>query len=194
MRLAIFGGSFDPPHVGHLLAATDAFDLLSLDRIVLVPAANQPLKAGRAGASSEHRLAMVRLLVAEDRRFEVSSVEVERGGLSFTVDTLVHFARLHPDAERFLLVGADVLASFGQWREPQRILELARLVLLERQDASAALPAALGDHEVQRLPTRRVDLSSTEIRERVRSGQPIRGFVTEAVGAYIERTALYRES
>ncbi|MGH7638731.1 MAG: nicotinate-nucleotide adenylyltransferase [Gemmatimonadaceae bacterium] len=195
MRLAIFGGSFDPPHIGHLLAASDAFEQLSLDRIFLVPAANQPLKAGRANAPTEHRLEMARLLVAGDPRFDVSNVEVERGGLSFTVDTLMHFAMLYPKAERFLLVGADVLSSFGQWREPRRILELARLVLLERQaGAPVAVPSALGGPEVQRLATRRIDVSSTEIRERVRTGKPIRGFVTDAVAAYIERAALYRES
>lgn len=195
MRLAIFGGSFDPPHVGHLLAASDAFEQLSLDRVILVPAANQPLKAGRANAPTAHRLEMARLLVAGDPRFEVSNVEVERGGLSFTVDTLMHFATLYPNADRFLLVGADVLGSFGQWREPRRILELAQLVLLERHPgAPGALPAALRELEVQRLPTRRIDVSSTEIRERVRSGRPIRGFVTDAVAAYIEGAALYRES
>lgn len=195
MRLAIFGGSFDPPHIGHLLAASDAFEQLSLDRIILVPAASQPLKAGRANAPAEHRLEMVRLLVAGDPRFEVSDVEVERGGLSFTVDTLMHFATLYPAAERFLLAGADVLESFGQWREPRRILELAQLVLLERQHgAPGAVPPALREHEMRRLPTRRIDVSSTEIRERVRTGKPIRGFVTDAVAAYIQRAALYRES
>lgn len=195
MRLAIFGGSFDPPHIGHLLAASDAFEELSLDRIVLVPAATQPLKAGLAGASAVQRLEMTRLLVEGDARFEVSSVEVERGGLSFTVDTLMHFATRYPTAERFLLVGADVLGSFGQWREPERILELASLVLLERQsDPPAATPAALRDRGMRRLSTRRIDLSSTEIRDRVRGGKSIRGFVTDAVAAYIERDGLYRES
>ena len=195
MRLAIFGGSFDPPHVGHLLAASDAFEHLSLNRLIFVPAANQPLKTGRANAPPAHRLAMVRLLVSSDPRFEVSSLEVDRGGLSFTVDTLMHFAMQYPNAERFLLVGADVLGSFGQWREPRRILELAKLVLLERQsDAPPASPAALGKDEALRLPTRRIDVSSTEIRDRVRSGQPVRGFVSDAVAAYIERAGLYRES
>ena len=195
MRLAIFGGRFDPPHVGHLLAASDAFERLSLDRIVLVPAATQPLKAGQAGAAADQRLEMTRLLVEGDRRFEVSRVEVDRGGLSFTVDTLMHFATQYPAAERFLLVGADVLGSFGQWREPERILELAGLVLLERQsEAPLAAPSALRDGGVRRLPTRRIDVSSTEIRERVRAGRSIRGFVPDAVAAYIERAGLYRDS
>ena len=191
MRLAIFGGSFDPPHVGHLLAASDACEQLALDRLIFVPAATQPLKAGLAGATAEQRLAMVRLLVEGDQRFEVSAVEVERGGLSFTVDTLAHFAALHPAAERFLLLGSDVLGSFARWREPDRIVALARPVLLARQgDVDADVPQEL--REVRRLSTRRIDVSSTEIRERIRAGRPIRGFVTDAVAGYIGRAGLYR--
>lgn len=196
MRIAFFGGSFDPPHVGHLLAVGDACERLSLDRVVFVPAATQPLKAGRVSATAEQRLAMVRLLAANDARFEVSAIEVERGGLSFTVDTLSHFARLYPADERFLLLGADVLDSFGQWKEPQRILQLAHPVLLERQRAGderpPALPAELAGGSVMRLPTRRIDVSSTEIRERVRLGKPIRGFVTDDIAALIARDGLYR--
>lgn len=197
MRLGIFGGSFDPPHVGHLLAAGDACEQLALDRLVLVPAATQPLKAGRAVATAQQRLAMVRLLATDDPRFEVSAFEVEQGGLSFTVDTLAHFARLHPDAERFLLVGADVVETFAQWKNPERILELARPVLLERQQGGAdrsgpeGVPGP-GGLRVMRLPTRRIDVSSTEVRERVRLGKPIRGFVTDDVAAFIARDGLYR--
>jgi nicotinate-nucleotide adenylyltransferase len=191
VRLAIFGGSFDPPHVGHLLAAQDAFEHLTLDRIVLVPAASQPLKVGRAVADATHRLEMVRLLAEDDDRFEVSPVEVERAGLSFSVDTLTHFAGAYPAAERFFLVGADVLATFSQWREPERILRLAQLVVLQRAGETA--PARLHGRDIVHLPTRRVDVSSTEIRERVRSGRSIRGFVTDKVGAYIARTGLYRQ-
>jgi nicotinate-nucleotide adenylyltransferase len=192
VRLAIFGGTFDPPHVGHLLAAADAYDRLALDRIIFVPAAAQPLKVGQVVGSAEQRLAMARLLVEGDPRFEVSTVEVDRAGLSFTVDTLAYFTAEYPAAELFLLVGADVLATFAQWREPRRVLELARTVVLEREaDAPAALPGADAS-VVLRLPTRRVDVSSTEIRERVRTGMSIRGFVTDNVAAYIARTGLYR--
>lgn len=192
MRLAIFGGSFDPPHVGHLLAAHDAIDRLSLDRVLVVPAATQPLKTGRSTASSADRLAMVRLLVEGDDRFEVSAIEVERGGLSFTVDTLTQIAAIYPAAERYLLLGADVLATFGQWREPARVMELARPVILERQGEPAALPAGVDEGRLLRLPTRRVDVSATEIRERVRTGKSIRGFVTDGVAAFIARGGLYR--
>lgn len=193
MRLAIFGGTFDPPHVGHLLAAEDAYDRLSLDRIIFVPAASQPLKVGRAVAAQDQRLAMVRLLAEGDVRFDVSTIELERAGLSFTVDTLAHFAAIYPAAERFLLLGADVLATFAQWREPKRVLELARPVILEREGERApTLPAGVDESAILRLPTRRIDVSSTEIRERVRLGKSIRGFVTDNVAAYIARDGLYR--
>jgi nicotinate-nucleotide adenylyltransferase len=193
VRLAVFGGSFDPPHVGHLLAAGDAADQLELDRILFVPTATQPLKAGRSTAPAADRLAMVRLSVEGDARFEVSDVEVNRSGLSFTVDTLTHFAERFPADERFLLLGMDVLGTFDQWKEPSRVVALARPVLLVRGDDGAdELPASMRGNQVTRLPTRRIDISSTEIRERVRTGRSIRGFVTDGVAAYIARAGLYR--
>jgi nicotinate-nucleotide adenylyltransferase len=193
VRLAIFGGSFDPPHVGHLIAANDAHEQLGLDRLVFIPAATQPLKVGRAQATAAQRLTMVQLLVGDDPRYEVSAVEVDRSGLSFTVDTLTHFATLHPTAERYLLMGADVLGTFGQWKEPERILRLARPVLLERHnERGGGVPSALESAGLVRLASRRVDVSSTEIRERVRSGKSILGFVTEGVAAFIARDGLYR--
>ena len=210
MRLGIFGGTFDPPHVGHLLAASDAIEHLTLDRLVFVPAAVQPLKAGRETASAVHRLAMVRLMVGSDARLQSDSVEVDRDGLSYTVDTLREFARRFPSADRYFLVGADVLASFAQWRDPQTVLDLATLAVLTRRADSAgdaiseatqmeqqrmSARGSLVDGLAQRstfVPTRRVDISSTEIRDRVRSGRSIHGFVTDAVGEYITAHGLYR--
>lgn len=193
MRLALFGGSFDPPHVGHLLASSDAIEQLELDRLIVVPTGTQPLKVGAAVAAPEQRLAMARMTFGQDPRFDVSDVEVTRGGLSFTVDTLAQVAEQYPAAERFLLLGVDVLGSFAKWKEPQRILTLARPVFLERQSGSPVeLPEEFRAAQAIRLTTRRVDVSSTEIRERVRTGRSIRGFVTENVAAYIERGGLYR--
>ncbi len=202
MRVGIFGGSFDPPHVGHLLVAVDALERLELDRMVLIPAATQPLKAGRGGshASADARLAMTRLLTDGDPRFEVDPIEIERGGISYMVDTLEALAGRWPGAELFLLAGADVLDTFHHWREPERIRELATLVVLTRDGAGgsgggssvSAPPAELPGGPPALLATRRVDVSSTEIRARLRSGQSIRGFVPEAVADFIRSAGLYR--
>jgi nicotinate-nucleotide adenylyltransferase len=192
MRIGLLGGSFDPPHNGHLLAAGDAFDTLSLDRLVFIPTGVQPLKAGQAAATAEQRLAMVRLLVEGDARFGVDPLEIERGGLSYTVDTLTTLVARWPGAELFWLAGADVSQTFSKWREPGRIAELARIVVMQRTgvaptDIGGALPEG-----TRILETRRVDISSTEIRDRVRQGKSIRGFVPEGVGEFIAREKLYK--
>ena len=187
MRLGIFGGSFDPPHVGHLLVVADAFDSLTLDHLVFVPAGTQPLKVGQLAAAADHRLSMVRLLVGDDRRFSVDPIEIDRHGLSYTVDTLAAFAERHPEAERFFLVGTDVLAAFGKWRDPERVMRLATIAVMEREGDRPRVP----DGGV-RVATRRVDVSSTEVRDRVRQGRAIRGFVPEAVEMYIAAHRLYR--
>ena len=195
MRLGIFGGSFDPPHIGHLLAAVDAYESLALDKLFFVPAAIQPLKAGMPATAAHRRLAMVRLLVGADSRFAVDAVEIDRAGLSYTVDTLETFAQRFPDAERFFLIGEDAMTAFGAWRNPEQILKLAKLAILRRPaggkgagvDPEASLPPG-----TIALATRLVDVSSTEIRERVRDGKSIRGFVPESVAAFIETERLYR--
>jgi nicotinate-nucleotide adenylyltransferase len=195
VRLGIFGGTFDPPHVGHLLAASDAIEHLKLDRLVFVPAAKQPLKVGRVTAPAVHRLAMVRLTVGSDPRLSADSVEVDREGLSYTVDTLRDFAGRYLSAELFFLVGADVLSSFAQWRDPHTVLELATLAVMvrgaESEGAVRDVDAALADRATF-IPTRRIDVSSTEIRDRVRAGRSIHGFVTDAVAEYISSHGLYR--
>ena len=159
--------------------------------LVLVPAAVQPLKADIQAAPAHHRLAMARLLVGSDERFTVDATEMERVGLSYTVDTLESFARRFPTAERFLLVGEDAMTAFGSWREPRRIQELARVAVLRRAVAAGERRPELPDGTIA-LPTRLVDVSSTEIRERVRCGKSLRGFVPESVAAYIETERLYR--
>jgi nicotinate-nucleotide adenylyltransferase len=194
VRIGVLGGSFDPPHVGHLLAASDAFEELALERLVFVPAAAQPLKGRRLIASPEQRLAMTHLAVDGDPRFSVSSTEIDRDGLSYTVETLAAFAERYPDAERFFLLGADAFATLAHWREPGRIAHLARLAVMQRVgDGVTAPPAGVAASAVVRLHTRRIDVSATEIRERVRLGKPVRGFVTDAVADFIATAGLYRQ-
>jgi len=191
VRLGILGGTFDPPHIGHFLAAVDAYEALVLDRLFLVPANAQPLKAGLAAAPAHQRLAMVKLLIGGDDRFAADAVEIERAGLSYTVDTLKTFAQRFPDAERFFLVGEDAMTAFGEWRAPEQIVKLARLAILRRPGATVG-PAVIAPEGTIALATRLVDVSSTEIRQRVRAGRSIRGFVPESVAKFIETERLYR--
>ncbi|MGQ0537614.1 MAG: nicotinate-nucleotide adenylyltransferase [Gemmatimonadaceae bacterium] len=210
MRVGILGGTFDPPHVGHLLAASDAYEQLQLDRVLFVPAAQQPLKTDRATAAAADRLAMTRAAIGADARFEVSAIEIDRAGLSFTVDTLLAMAEQRPNDTRYLLLGADVLRTFSQWRSPERVLELATLAVFERADgdgaagergARAAWDAlrnewyvargTFPEHEPVFVALRRIDVSSSEIRSRVAAGRSIHGFVPEAVAAYAAEQRLY---
>ncbi|MEP6690663.1 MAG: nicotinate-nucleotide adenylyltransferase [Gemmatimonadaceae bacterium] len=188
MRLGLFGGTFDPPHVGHLLAATDAYEALALTRVLWIPTATQPFKVGAVTASAEHRVAMLERALADDPRFTVEPIEVARSGVSFTVETVTALAARQPGAELVLLLGADAAAQFDQWREPSRIRALAEVVILARagSDAGVSISGA------RRLDSRLVDVSATEIRARVRAGKSIRGFVTDAVAAYIASAGLYR--
>lgn len=206
MKVGIFGGTFDPPHVGHLLAASDAYDALGLERVVFVPNARQPLKADVPQSSPADRLTMVRLSVSGDDRFEVDPLEVERGGTSFSVDTLEAMAERGPHDERFFLVGADASQTFAQWKAPRRIAELARIAVMQRtagdeeestmsaDDLRAAIGEATGPAAAPPivLRSRRIDVSSSEIRARVREGRSIHGFVTDAVARFIHERGLYR--
>ena len=189
MRLGIYGGSFDPPHLGHLLPVLDAAEQIGLDGVRFVPAAIQPLKEGRATASPADRLAMTERLVQGIPGFSVDPAEIDRPGLSYTVDTLAGVSAAVPGAALFLLLGADAYALFDQWRDPERVLALATIVVLVRGDEA---PVPVERPGVRVLQSRRVDISSTELRARVRDGRTIRGFVPDAVADYIAEHRLYR--
>lgn len=192
MRVGVFGGTFDPPHVGHLLLATDAREALLLDRLIFIPAGAQPFKVETPPvASAGDRLEMVRLAVADDANYAVDDAEISRTGLSYTVDTLEHLAARFRGAELFLLMGQDALAGFPQWRNPGRIRELATLAVMERSgDRGPRIEVAA--EGVVTVSTRRVDVSSTEIRARLRAKKSIKGFVPESVERFIEARGLYR--
>ena len=199
MRIGILGGSFDPPHVGHLLVAQDALDELALDRLLVVPAAQQPLKGGEH-ASAAHRLAMVQACFGGISRIEVDPIEIDRGGLSFTVETVKVLRQRWPSATLLLLVGDDVVSTLPRWRDVTQLLSMVQLVVMHRAEdgqEAAALGLSLGNGgaaTARRMATRRVDLSSTEIRARLRDGRSIRGFVPDTVATYIATTRLYLEN
>lgn len=191
MRIGVFGGTFDPPHIGHLILAADACDALGLDRLIFVPAAAQPFKVDApAVASGADRLEMVRLAVGDDPRYAVDDTEIRRGGLSYTVDTLEEIARGNAGAAIFLLIGRDTLGGFRGWKNPERIRKLATLAVMERAGSDKEQNPAL--EGVLAVSTRRVDVSSTEIRDRLAAGKSIKGFVAEPVERFIAKRALYR--
>ncbi|MDT0632822.1 nicotinate (nicotinamide) nucleotide adenylyltransferase [Rubrivirga sp. S365] len=190
--LALFGGSFNPPHVGHLAVAEACAEAVGLERVLWAPAATPPHKRGHADmAPAADRLALVRAAVAGNERFEAWGGEVERGGTSYTVDTLRALAEQHPGAEIALVLGGDSLAGFASWREPRAILDLARLVVYDRPGADLAdVPAWVTDHAT-RVAGPLVDLSSTELRARIRAGRTVRYLVPDAVRAEIAARGLY---
>ena len=167
-------------------------EALALDRLTFVPAATQPFKVGLVHAEAHHRLEMVRRMIDGDARFTVDAIEIEREGLSYTVDTVTEYAAREPGSERFLLVGADVPSAFGAWKSPERILELATVVVLRRGSDDPAVDADAVRWGFARVQSRRVDVSSTEVRARARAGRSIRGFVPDTVAAYIASAGLYR--
>jgi nicotinate-nucleotide adenylyltransferase len=189
VRLGIFGGSFDPPHLGHLLPVIDAAEALGLDAVHFLPAREQPFKIGRATATAEQRFQMTERLVAGIPGLQADRSEIDRRGLSYTVDTVAQMAAADPTAELVLLLGADAYALFEQWREPERIRALATIAVLFR---GGDAPPSLESGPVHVLQTRRVDISSTELRARVADGRTIRGFMPDAVADYIAEHRLYR--
>jgi nicotinate-nucleotide adenylyltransferase len=188
MQRGVFGGSFDPVHVGHLTVARAAAADLALDLVHLVPASDQPFKSGFHEATPEQRMAMLRLAVIGDGLLVPDDREIRRGGVSYTVDTLRELKREYPTDSLCLLVGADAAADLPTWCEADALRRLARIVVLTRPDV------ALPDHRpVDRtLVVPAVDVSATEIRERIRRGDSIEGLVPTDVAAYIASHGLYR--
>jgi nicotinate-nucleotide adenylyltransferase len=192
MRLGVFGGSFNPPHVAHLAVAEAAAEAAGLDRILWVPAATPPHKRLDPGlAPAADRLAMTRLAVEGNERFEVSDVEIARSGISYTVDTLAALAGEYPGARLHLLLGGDSLAAFATWRAPERILELARLVVYARPGVPREAPGPLAGH-VTWVEAPALALSSSDLRARIAEGRSVRYLVPDAVREYIARHGLYR--
>ncbi len=197
MRLGLLGGTFDPVHRGHLALARAARDELGLDEVLFLPAGQPWRKAGQMIASNEHRLAMLRRALEGEAAFQVSRLELERPGPSYTADTLEALRDDRPEDELLFLLGEDALMDLPNWERPRLIPELARLAVARRADSS---PEALEEAE-RRLPglgerivwlnMSVVAVSATEIRERVREGQPIGGLVPATVEEYIRMQGLY---
>lgn len=188
MRVAIFGGSFDPIHHGHLIAARVAGEALGADQVRFIPTGRQPLKAGNHHAEGAHRAALTGLAIRGCPTFVMDRREIDRPGPSYTIDTLDELSRELPGAELWLLLGADAMALFSKWRDPAGIRRLAKIMVFRRGEAVEWPEPA--DRTVT-VP--QIDISSTAVRDRVRGGKPIRFWVPEAVEAYIAEHGLYRK-
>jgi nicotinate-nucleotide adenylyltransferase len=187
-RIGVFGGTFDPPHLGHLALAECARDQLDLERVIFVPAGSPPHKRRVERSSALRRVAMTRLAVRGNRAFRVSLLEVRRRGPSFTLDTLHDLGRRFPGCRLYLLLGADSLADFANWHRPREILRLATLVVAERPGVRGRVGPR---HGVVWLENFAVDISSSAIRARARTGRSVRYLVPEGVERYITRHRVY---
>ena len=208
-KVGIFGGTFDPVHLGHLRAAEEFAEGLKLDHVIMVPSANPPHRDESPGAAPRDRLEMLRLATKANPRLEASDLEIERGGSSYTVDTLREVRRRQPDWELFMALGTDAYKDFSQWRRPGDVISLAHLVLLTRPgfpvDLLGPLPKVLrakytpeGDmyrHSagttLRAIPVSALDISAGRIRFMVSHGLSIRYLVHSDVFDYIQRKGLY---
>jgi nicotinate-nucleotide adenylyltransferase len=186
MKLGLLGGSFNPIHHGHLVIATRAAEALKLDRVLFIPAAHSPLKRREDLAAPRHRWAMVRLALRGNPLFEPSDVEIRRGGVSYTVDTLREIKRTR-QADLYLLMGEDASELLPRWKAIDEVAKLARFVVLSRPGRRVR-----GGMPKDKVDCPLLEISSTEIRDRVRKGLSIRYLLPDAVESYIRKKGLYR--
>lgn len=189
MKLGIFGGSFDPVHLGHLLVAQAAYEELELTRLYFVPAARSPFKPEGGSAPPPERLRLLRLALAGQSWIEVDEQEIARGGVSYTIQTLRDYSRRFQGATLFYLIGADNLAQLAQWREAGELARLAEFVVIPRPGgAETPLPAPFRGRRLTGFP---LGVSSSQIRARVKAGRSIEHLVPAAVAEAIRNNRLY---
>jgi nicotinate-nucleotide adenylyltransferase len=202
MRVGVFGGTFDPVHLGHLILAEQCRDQGRLDQVLFVPAASPPNKLDDAITPFPHRVEMLSLAIAGHPHFAIDPLEKERSGPSFTVDTLTELNRRQPHDELWLLTGADTLSDLPNWRDPVRIVELAGFIVMPRPgcvtpDADSLRPALQLPERIElrllQVQTPQIDIASRDLRHRVATGKTIRYLVPRSVEAYIHDKTLYRE-
>jgi nicotinate-nucleotide adenylyltransferase len=195
-RTGILGGTFNPPHLAHLVCAQEAHGQLDLDVVLWIPTNVPPHKEAPEDPGGRVRLALCEAAIADDARFEVSGIELERAGPSYTVDTLRLLSDQAPEDELIFIAGGDMARSLPSWREPEQVLSMATFAVAERAGAArrdiAEQLHALADAEVTFFAMPRIDISSSDVRRRVAEGRPIRYLVPDAVAGEIERRGLYR--
>ena len=198
MNIGILGGTFDPVHLGHLSIASAALGQAALEKVLFIPAGQPRLKQSEPSASVDHRLEMVRLATLDIPNYQVCDIEAHRPGPTYSVDTLVELSdKLGPTADLFFILGLDVLGQLDRWKEPERVLELCQLLVLDRPGEQgfdwtgfySRIPEAKDRVQVVTAPL--VDVSATDLRSRATSGEPLEGQVPDAVAEYIRQQGLY---
>lgn len=203
MRIGIFGGSFDPVHLGHLWIAEAATERLALDRLLWIPSATQPLKPDGPVAGNEQRLEMLRLAISGRAGHEVDDREIRRAGVSYSVDTVTELGKENPGADLFLIIGSDSLSSMRRWHQPERLLSQVVLAVVQRGGEEpidfSVLQGLVGQDCIDlfrqcviEMPV--IEISSSEIRERAGQGSSVRHRVPRAVEAYLAANRVYRPS
>ncbi len=190
MRVGIFGGSFNPPHLGHLIIAEVMRESFSLEQILWIPSAEPPHKKPTDLAPAHHRFEMVRIAISNNDAFVVSEIELEREGPSFTIDTITELKAERSSDEFFLIIGGDSLADFPRWRQPDRIVSEVPLLVYERHGYPSETD--LPSHRVMRADVPLIEISSTEIRRRYGNRETVRYLLPDAVDDYVRRHGLYQ--
>ncbi len=190
-RIGVFGGTFDPIHMGHLITAQSVREIRKLDKIIFIPAYISPHKTSAEPSATLHRLNMIKIAIEDVPFFECSEMEIKKGGVSYTVDTLRELKNEYDEIE--FIIGYDNIFTFHKWKDPDEILKLAKIIVLKRKSSQ---PPPFKDkyyHQAIFVQTRGIEISSTDIRERVKKGLPIHFLVPQKVKEYIFRNNLYKE-
>ncbi len=190
-KIGIFGGSFNPVHLGHLLVAQDIFEKLKLDKMLFIPAFAPPHK--RHLLSYQHRFKMLKLAIAGNPFFELSDIEAKRGGKSFTVDTLRELKKIYPNDQLYLIIGADQFRELSNWKEPKKLCQLAKIVVMSRPNCP--IPATKNRlANTMTLKVIQIEIASKLIRKRISQGLSVRYMLPEKVWHYIIKNRLYQNS
>ncbi len=194
VKIGFLGGSFDPVHFGHLMAAQDAYEQHRLDRLILVPAAQAPLKPTDIQSTPDHRLAMLRAATEWDKRFEISDVELKRGGVSYTIESARHFRSLYPHDELYWIIGGDQLPKLHLWKNIEELASLVEFIFLERPGFPIKARPEVSGLRLHRCDGHLLAISSTELRDRTRRNLSLDYFIPHKAIVYIKEHRLYRDA
>lgn len=192
MNIGVYGGSFNPPHIAHLILAESLYETLNLDRLLFIPSSISPHKENNALLEGEHRLRLTRYAIGDNERFDVSDIEVQRGGTSYTIDTITALDNVYKNDTLYVIVGVDNLVTFHHWREYRAILERCTLVAMNRPGFSTGQVRDDILEKTKIVDVPYLEISSTEIRRRIREGRSVRYLVPDAVLREIEKCGYYK--